>query len=71
MKKILLLVVVFTLFAYSDLSAQFSMSQGTRKLATTMTLIERMFVVQVDDEKLADDAGFRPVRPGEPGGGAA
>mgnify|MGYP000098181700 FL=1 len=56
MKKILLLVVVFTLFAYSDLSAQFSMSQGTRKLATTMTLIERMYVDQVDDEKLADDA---------------
>lgn len=56
MKKILLLVVVFTLFVYSDLSAQFSMSQGTRKLATTMTLIERMYVDQVDDEKLADDA---------------
>lgn len=56
MKKILLLVVVFTSFALSHLSAQFSMSEGTRKLATTMTLIERMYVDKVDDGKLADDA---------------
>lgn len=56
MKKILLSVVACTFLLVNDLSAQFSMSDGTRKLATTMTLIERMYVDTVDDNKLADNA---------------
>lgn len=32
------------------------MSSGTRKLATTMTLIEKMYVDSINDVKIADDA---------------
>ncbi len=38
------------------ISAQFQMSQGTRKLATAMTLIEKMYVDSIDDVKVADGA---------------
>lgn len=56
MKKTLFIVIGCMSLVVSGVSAQFSMSEGTRKLATTMTLIERMYVDKVDDEKLADDA---------------
>ena len=57
MKKILLLVTICTFFlTIEDVSAQFTMSQGSKKLATIMTLIEKMYVDDVDDNKLAEDA---------------
>lgn len=56
MKKTLLLVASFWIMFFAESLAQVSMSQGSRKLATIMTLVERMYVDQVDDDKLADDA---------------
>jgi len=56
LKKVILFVFAGIILCYGNLSAQFSMSQGTRKLATTMTLIERMYVDKVDDTKIADNA---------------
>jgi len=37
-------------------SAQFKMSEGSKKVATTMAIIENMYVDKVDDDKLAEDA---------------
>lgn len=47
-------VLVFTMLG--SISAQYQMSEGTRKLATTLTLIEKMYVDKISDTKLADDA---------------
>lgn len=55
-KKAILIVLAGLLLLTEDISAQFSMSQGTRKLATTMTLIEKMYVDKVNDTKIADNA---------------
>ncbi len=55
-KKILLLIITCTFVFTNTTSAQYSMSQGTKKLATTMTLIEKMYVDKVGDEKLAENA---------------
>lgn len=55
-RKTLLLIITCTFIFVNTISAQYGMSQGTKKLATTMTLIERMYVDTVNDEKLADDA---------------
>ncbi len=55
-RKTLLLIITCTFIFINTISAQYGMSQGTKKLATTMTLIERMYVDTVNDEKLADDA---------------
>lgn len=54
MKKVLLLIMCCLGLGY--LHAQVTMSNGTRKLATIMTLIENMYVDTVNDEKLAEDA---------------
>jgi carboxyl-terminal processing protease len=56
MKKLLLLATMHIFFFTGNVSAQFGMSQGTKKVATTMTLIEKMYVDNVDDNKLAEDA---------------
>lgn len=56
MKKILVLSTFCMLFIIEDVSAQFAMSQGSKKLATIMTLIEKMYVDDIDDNKLAEDA---------------
>lgn len=40
----------------ANVTAQFSMSDGTKKVATAMTIIEKMYVDDIDDDKLADDA---------------
>lgn len=42
------------LFAASA-SAQFRMSEGSRKVATTMAVIENLYVDDVDDKKLSED----------------
>ena len=55
-RKTLLLIITCTFIFVNTISAQYGMSQGTKKLATTMTLIERMYVDTVNDEILADDA---------------
>lgn len=55
-RKTLLLIITCIFIFVNTISAQYGMSQGTKKLATTMTLIERMYVDTVNDEKLADDA---------------
>lgn len=41
-----------TIFA----SAQFKMSEGSKKVATTMAVVENFYVDKVDDQKLAEDA---------------
>lgn len=56
MNKILLLAACCIFFFAEDTLAQFGMSQGTKKLATTLTLIEKMYVDEVDDNKLSEDA---------------
>jgi len=56
LKKIIPAAAAAFFLCTGSLSAQFSMSEGTRKLATTMTLIERMYVDKVDDSKIADNA---------------
>ncbi len=56
MKKNLVFILSGLLFLISDVSAQFQMSKGTRKLATTMTLIEKMYVDTINDEKVAEGA---------------
>ena len=43
---------IFTVFA----SAQFKMSEGSKKVATTMAVVENFYVDKVDDQKLAEDA---------------
>lgn len=51
-----LVVAIMLMFITVNLSAQFAISNGTRKVATTIALIEQMYVDSVDDNKLAEDA---------------
>lgn len=52
-----LLLTVSCFFVLSNaVHAQGYMSQGTRKMATAMTLIEKMYVDDVDGDKLSEDA---------------
>ena len=55
MKKITILTLLLLAVAISG-SAQFKMSEGSRKVATTMAVIENLYVDKVDDNKLAEDA---------------
>lgn len=50
------LIIILCLFVAISLSAQFKMSEGSKKVATTMAVIENFYVDKVDDEKLAEDA---------------
>lgn len=54
MKKNIILLCCF--FVALSLSAQFKMSEGSKKVATTMAVIENFYVDKVDDAKLAEDA---------------
>ncbi|MDR1707228.1 MAG: S41 family peptidase [Prevotella sp.] len=55
MKRILLSVIL--LFAmFTTTFAQFRMSEGSKKMATAMAVIENLYVDKVDDNKLAEDA---------------
>lgn len=56
MKKRLVFALVGICFLTSNIAAQFQMSKGTRKLATTMALIEKMYVDTINDEKVAEGA---------------
>ncbi|NDV79842.1 S41 family peptidase [Dysgonomonas sp. 511] len=55
MKKTILAVLLFTSASFT-LSAQVKMSEGSRKLATAMAIIENMYIDDVNDHKLAEDA---------------
>lgn len=52
--------LIFTIVAVfgfvGSVFAQFNMSEGTRKVATAMTIIEKMYVDDIDDNKLSEDA---------------
>jgi len=52
--------LIFTIVAVFGVAgsvfAQFNMSAGTRKMATAMTIIEKMYVDEIDDNKLSEDA---------------
>lgn len=50
------LIIFLCLFVAASLSAQFKMSEGSKKVATTMAVIENFYVDKVDDGKLAEDA---------------
>ncbi|MBK5719485.1 S41 family peptidase [Dysgonomonas sp. Marseille-P4677] len=54
MKRVIISALCF--FVIINVSAQFKMSEGSKKVATTMAIIENMYVDNVDDNKLAEDA---------------
>lgn len=54
MKRIIISALCF--FAIITASAQFKMSDGSKKVATTMAIIENMYVDNVEDDKIAEDA---------------
>lgn len=52
-------VIISTLCLFiitTSLLAQFKMSEGSKKVMTTIAVIENMYVDKVDDQKLAEDA---------------
>lgn len=49
-------VIFLCLIVALPLSAQLRMSEGSKKMATTMAVIENFYVDKVDDAKLAEDA---------------
>lgn len=51
-----LFIAAICILGTVNIASSQTMSQGTRKMATTMTLIEKMYVDKIDDEKLAEDA---------------
>ena len=55
--RIKLFLTIVGIIGFTDNAlAQFSMSDGTRKVATAMTIIEKMYVDDINDDKLSDDA---------------
>lgn len=56
MNKKNIIILIVSLFISLNISAQFAISDGTRKVATAMALIEQMYVDSVNDNKLAEDA---------------
>lgn len=56
MNKKTIALLAYLLFIVGNATAQYQMSPGTRKLATTMTLIEKMYVDKIDEDKTVDDA---------------
>lgn len=54
MKRVLISVLLLAMF--TTISAQFRMSEGSKKMATAMAVIENLYVDKVDDAKLAEDA---------------
>lgn len=50
------LLLLFVSAIVTNSFAQFRMSEGSKKVATTMAVIENLYVDKVDDQKLAEDA---------------
>ncbi|NDV94151.1 S41 family peptidase [Dysgonomonas sp. 521] len=55
MKRVIISTLCFFMLA-ATASAQFKMSEGSKKVATAIAIIENMYVDNVDDAKLAEDA---------------
>ncbi|MDR1502698.1 MAG: S41 family peptidase [Prevotella sp.] len=55
MKRVIIAALCF-LTIVASASAQFKMSEGSKKVATTMAIIENLYVDDVNDQKLAEDA---------------
>lgn len=56
MKKYAIWTLILISFFVGNISAQFPVSQGARKLMSTMTLIENMYVDTINEKSFADDA---------------
>lgn len=56
MNKINLSLLLCLFASITTASAQFKMSEGSKKVATTMAIIENLYVDEVDDKKLSEDA---------------
>lgn len=54
MRKLIISTLLF-FSVVASVSAQFRMSDGSRKVATAMAVIENMYVDDVDDKKLGED----------------
>jgi len=55
MKRVII-SALFLFAIFTSVSAQFRMSEGSKKMATAMAVIENLYVDKVDDAKLAEDA---------------
>lgn len=55
MKKVIIAPLCFFVVVVTA-SAQFRMSDGSKKVATTFAIIENMYVDEINDKKLAEDA---------------
>lgn len=55
MKRVIISTLCFFMLV-ATVSAQFKMSEGSKKVATAIAIIENMYVDNVDDAKLAEDA---------------
>lgn len=55
MKRVII-SALFIFAVFSTASAQYRMSDGSKKMATAMAVIENLYVDKVDDAKLAEDA---------------
>jgi carboxyl-terminal processing protease len=55
MKRVIIAALCF-LSIVASAFAQFKMSEGSKKVATTMAIIENLYVDDVNDQKLAEDA---------------
>lgn len=56
MKKICITLIAFITVSVACFSQQLRMSDGAKKVATTIAFIENFYVDEVDDNKMADDA---------------
>lgn len=56
MKKIFVSLVIIVMILPATFAQQLRMSDGSRKVATTMAFIENFYVDKVNDDKLAEDA---------------
>lgn len=54
--KVICIAICLVVFANISFAQQFGMSESVRKLATTMTIIEKTYVDDVDGNKLTEEA---------------
>lgn len=55
MKKTILTTLLLAIFCLSGFAQSMRMSEGTKKVANTMAIIENFYVDEVDDKKLSED----------------
>lgn len=56
MRKFTIITIIVFCFITNNIFAQFQMTNGMRKLITTVALIDKMYVDTINDTKLADQA---------------